>query len=405
MTTPNLPRNKLAAAVAGAMEFKGFEDWFEIFEGGKQTDSKGRTQTFSEADLDTIVANHQPAPLVFGHPQTNDPAYGWVHEVKRDGLKLLAKAKDVAPEFAAAVAAKHFPKRSSSLEVAENGGLRLRHVGFLGAVKPAVSTLADLDFVSDFPDSLSVYEYAISDTSRVSWGLDGVARIARSLRDFFIEQFGLETADRVLPDYHVTDIQHQAAELRDDPMFSKPTDNKTTTITQKPEAAMPDVKNYSQEDVDAAVAAAKSEEQKKLDATAAKLQKLEFKSKLDAANLQIEQLVKDGKLLPAQKIGLAEFMASLSTDKDAAFEFSASADEKESKTPFEFMTGLLAALQKQVVTGTNKCEDADNATKTYSAPAGFIVNQERADLHQRALNYSAEKGVSYIHAINVLEQE
>ncbi len=61
---------------------------------GTFTDSAGREQKFTEADLDSIAASYDPkkseAPLVFGHPTTDAPAYGWVESLKREGEKLFA---------------------------------------------------------------------------------------------------------------------------------------------------------------------------------------------------------------------------------------------------------------------------------------------------------------------------
>ena len=52
----------------------------KIFRGGAQTTAAGQTIEFSEADLDGVVRNYDPAvheaPIVFGHPKTDAPAYG-----------------------------------------------------------------------------------------------------------------------------------------------------------------------------------------------------------------------------------------------------------------------------------------------------------------------------------------
>jgi len=121
--------------------FKGVE----VFRAGSHVDSTGRPHLFTEADLDRIAAydpaRHE-APLVIGHPEQNAPAYGWVSRVYRDGPVLKADFKDVAPEFADMVKAGRFKKRSISLYP----GGALRHVGFLGAVPPAIKGLKDVQF-------------------------------------------------------------------------------------------------------------------------------------------------------------------------------------------------------------------------------------------------------------------
>ena len=130
------------------MEFKGFDNWIEIFRGGKQIDSAGREHD-GDAIINLAVKNfdaktHEP-PLVVGHPQNNAPAFGWVQGLKESGGRLLAKFKDVVPEFEAIAKQGLYKKRSASFY--PDG--RLRHVGFLGAAPPAVKGLADLKFDDD----------------------------------------------------------------------------------------------------------------------------------------------------------------------------------------------------------------------------------------------------------------
>ncbi len=133
--------------------FKGVE----VFRAGEHADSSGRRHTFAEADLDKIAAydpaGHE-APLVIGHPEANAPAYGWVARVYREGGSLKADFKDVAPEFADLVKAGRFKKRSISLY--PDGSLR--HVGFLGAVPPAIKGLKDVQFAEGEPQTFEFGE-------------------------------------------------------------------------------------------------------------------------------------------------------------------------------------------------------------------------------------------------------
>lgn len=140
------------------------KEWFEIFKVGTHTASNGSTKEYSKEDCQKIVdnyntniANHE-APIVIGHPKDNDPAYGWIERLKFEGEKILAKPKQVVQEFAEAVKQGLFKKRSISLLP----GLILRHVGFLGAVPPAVKGLADLKF--NDTENLEVYEFQEAET-------------------------------------------------------------------------------------------------------------------------------------------------------------------------------------------------------------------------------------------------
>ena len=132
-------------------------DWVEIFEGGNQTDSRGREKYYSTSDLDRIVNAYDPgrrkAPLVFGHPEHDDPAFGMIEHVKRVGKKILAKFKQVPSVVADLVENGHYPSRSVSLR--SDGSIR--HVGLLGAVPPAVAGLAEMKFFKEDEDAFVFY--------------------------------------------------------------------------------------------------------------------------------------------------------------------------------------------------------------------------------------------------------
>lgn len=142
----------------GGESEKGLHGWVEIFRAGRHTDSKGREREFTAADLERIVTTYDPArheaPAVIGHPQDNSPAWGWVEGLRRAGDRLLARFRQVAPEFAEMVEAGRFKKRSVSLY--PDG--TLRHVGFLGAQPPAVKGLKDVSFTAG--EECSQYEFS-----------------------------------------------------------------------------------------------------------------------------------------------------------------------------------------------------------------------------------------------------
>ena len=139
------------------------DNWIEIFKAGTHTDSRGRQRTWTTADLDKMVASYNPsdheAPAVIGHPKDNHPAYGWASELKRAGVLLMAKFKQVVPEFAQMVERGMFKKRS--IRVLADG--RLGHVGFLGAVPPAIKGLKDIEFAQD--EENFDYDYQEEDTN------------------------------------------------------------------------------------------------------------------------------------------------------------------------------------------------------------------------------------------------
>ncbi len=138
--------------------------WVEVFRAGEQTDSAGNKRAWSPSDLEKIVKNYNAknheAPVVVGHPKDNAPAFGWVEELKTDGKTLFAKFKQLIPEFIDAVKRGLYKKRSISLYP----DFTLRHIGFLGAVPPAIKGLADIKFSEN--DSITIEFDSQSNTGK-----------------------------------------------------------------------------------------------------------------------------------------------------------------------------------------------------------------------------------------------
>jgi len=123
--------------------------WINIARVGKFKDMAGRLVDFTRSTLEQIARDYDPkrlqAPLVFGHPQTNDPAFGWVEGLRVVGDTLQARLKDVPEEVKALIAKGHYRHVSMSL----NPDWTLRHVGLLGAVPPAIDGLGEVSFGAD----------------------------------------------------------------------------------------------------------------------------------------------------------------------------------------------------------------------------------------------------------------
>lgn len=129
---------------------------FEIFRVGRHTDMSGKAIDFSAADLAACAGAYDPtlheAPLVVGHPRTDDPAYGWVKALRTRSGSLFAEPGEVDSAFAELVRAGRFKKLSASFYMPTSpqnpapGVYYLRHVGFLGAQPPALKGLRPVSF-------------------------------------------------------------------------------------------------------------------------------------------------------------------------------------------------------------------------------------------------------------------
>src|SRR6266568_8603312 len=200
----------------------------QIFKPGTYVASDGRRYTFTEAQLAATAAAYDPAkgeaPLVVGHPESSKPAYGWVKSLSFSDQSLEAEPQQVEPAFEALLKAGRFKKRSASFYAPDaednpvKGVYYLRHIGFLGAQPPAVKGLREASFTGS---AKSVIEFAdMADTANAS--------LWRRLREFIIEKFGSDVADKVIPDYHISTLEDDA---RNDP------DGAAGSLTQEPATA------------------------------------------------------------------------------------------------------------------------------------------------------------------------
>lgn len=106
--------------------------------------------TVTGADLIAMAAAYNAgawqAPVVIGHPETDDPAWGWVLSagIRDDGLHLEI---EVLPEMADLIESRRYQNVSLALWAADAAGnptpgvWGIKHLGFLGAVPPAVKGL------------------------------------------------------------------------------------------------------------------------------------------------------------------------------------------------------------------------------------------------------------------------
>ena len=131
-------------------------DWFAIFKTGKHVDSKGRPFEATTDTLDKIIEMNKgrEVPIAIGHPETDSPAWAWSSELKRIGEILYAKPKQIVAEFEEWVKKGLYKERSISL----NPDMTLRHIGFLGAMPPAVEGLPAVKFAAE--ESSMVFEFS-----------------------------------------------------------------------------------------------------------------------------------------------------------------------------------------------------------------------------------------------------
>lgn len=364
---------------------KGATRTIEVFRPGTFTPMTGEPVTFSAADLVALAASYDaataPAPAVIGHPKTDDPAFGWAQSFSFDegGQRLVAEVGEIEPAFAEAVAAGRYKRISLSLyppAAANNpkpGQWYPKHIGFLGAAAPAVSGLKPVAFAA--ADGALTFEFADATALR------DVAGLFRSMRDFFIEKFGLEAADKAMPSWSISWIDDAADRpARDDVPglgFSEANPNTTTEPIMDPTKAA----------ADAAALAAREASVLARERAAAHTENVAF----------AEALVSDRRLLPALKdkvVGLLDGLAP-SVAPEVSF-----ADGTETRTlsASQCIRDILAA-QPQLAFGAVELE-AETATVSFAMPEGCVADPTSAALHARALAHqAAHPGTDYMAAV------
>lgn len=386
-------------------DFKGLTDWVPVFKAGTQTDSRGRPRNFTHTDLDQMVANHDPdhpAPHVITHKELYSPfAYARTEGLKREGDTLYAKSRDVEPGFEKLIKDGRLYERSVRLTNTDNG-MKLAHIAWLGAEPPAVDGLAPVQFESSQDN---VFDYQVD-----AYTPGVLARAMRRMRDFIIEKFGVEAADKVLPDYEIESMSEHATELRREPdespesSFSQPTTDGGAAVAE-----------FTQADIDAAQAKGREQAaseytqreqtlQKQADDERRKRLRAEFQAEIDDA-------IDASRLTPALAEGMAEFMAALPDGEDAQFEFSrgdgdkASTDKQSPLAWFrEFMKQVKQSGPAPGESDAGADLDASDAAN-FNAPAGTHVDADRLALHQKALDYQKQHDVDYVDAVRAVEQQ
>ncbi|AXE34016.1 phage protease [Chromobacterium phragmitis] len=360
-----------------------------IFKSGRQTAMSGNVLDFSESDLAACARAYDPAlheaPIVIGHPKHDAPAYGWVKSLSARDIGLLAEPRQVDPAFAELVAAGRYKKISASFYRPDSpnnpvpGVYYLRHVGFLGAQPPAVKGLKPVEF-GEADDG--VVEFG-------DWDDVQNASLWRRMREWLISQFGLDTADKVIPDYTVANLEDSARQ-----------DDATRTAFADP--ATPSIDPLEETHVTPEQQAALEAENAQLKA---RLATAEAEKKAAAAATRhgehlayAEQLVSDGKLAPKHKDAVVAFLDF--ADGETSVEFG----EGDAKQPLaSAFKGFLGDLPKVVEFGESATKDKTGlGSQDGSLEFAERADPERLQLHQRASALAGEKNIPYEQAVRQL---
>ena len=200
--------------------------FLKIFLAGSHKTSHSKKK-WDDSDLDTILTNtlvnsEEKIPFTAQtpqgkHPAKNLPVYGYadrstIRKTKADGVSCLEiQPCEFADGLLEALKDEGLDKMSVRLDGAD---FSLEHICFVA--NPAVKNIP----------ALSAYDFSADDDTHdwidLSAGLDAdfadsrmpmVGSKLRSLRDWFIGKFGLEEANKAIPEYGIDEMNQWKSEL------------------------------------------------------------------------------------------------------------------------------------------------------------------------------------------------
>jgi hypothetical protein len=328
---------------------------FEIFKTGTHTSDKGVTNDYSLDDLNYIAANYKPeeheAPIVVGHPIDNSPAFGWIEKLEVIGDRLIAKAKDIIPEFKEALDKKLYKKRSVSLD--KDG--KLRHVGFLGGAAPAVKGLADIHFSEPSGETFELENDEVKDVS--------VQHSETSIQnqDTSIQKPESSIKYPELPETLINSFTHQLDSIS----------KSLADLAQ----------NYSSDN-------------SSVSSLTTQIEDLKLKFTNSELDQKIDEKIKEGYFTPALKNQTTKLLNHLT-----ASNFSADFDPVKYRTEVITIVNDFIDSMPKIVHFENFAEKPDELPEVPDNYSGWPVDAESKALHKKAMSLMKKENISYQSAV------
>lgn len=370
----------------------------------------GESIEFSESDLQAMARAYDPriskAPLVVGHPKTDDPAKGWAVSLTATERGLYAAADKVDPEFAEAVrrgaygtvSAKFY--RPTDPNNPTPGVWYLRHIGFLGAQAPAVKGLDTPEFAATDDDGCVCFQEGVTFGE---WDAMTSANLWRNLREWIVGKFGLDEADKVLPGYDV-----RALELGAQEEINARRESDVTAATPAPAFAEgasapsnPPPKESAVTDQEAAQLREQNAALQRQNEELRRSEQARLAEAIRSDNAAFaEAMAGEARIPAAMKDQVAAIGAQLQSTPDVEF------GEGDAKKPMhQVFRDLLQALPPAVEFGETATRQrvADDAGTSDDGPAfaeGATPDRTAQDKRIRA--YAKEHGVTYAAAAHAV---
>ncbi len=367
-----------------------------IFKTGTHTDSNGVSVSFSETDLQNAINAYNPAihqaPIVIGHPKTDAPAFGWVKSLTADNGNLYAIPEQIQHDFGEQVKQGLFKKVSASFYPPNSptnpvkGVYYLRHIGFLGAEPPAIKGLEPIEFNENDKAVELTFDFSESPS-------DTADTPEKTLFNKVVSALGSLLFNEQPPTGNPNPTSTPQKENAMTTPNPNPEANPAPAPAQTTPPATPDPR-------DAEIANLKAELAKKEQAEA----QAKIKADEQANNDFAESLVKDGKLVPANKEMVVAVLNAIDTANRAnPLNFGEGDNAKPLNQAFKdgLNAGLMAGKSYLFSETAGKTNQPTHTAKQYdhNLPHSVQVDSDSMAKHQEILAYCEAHKVDYTTAV------
>jgi hypothetical protein len=376
--------------------------WIPVLKVGHFTGGNGVEIDFDTARLDRIASKYNAelceTPLVIGHPKTDDPAFGWVEKFKRVGNVLMALPTKLVAEFAEAVNNGRYQYVSCKVRPDDTIG----HIGFLGAVAPAVKGLGIVTLSAAGDDGVSV-ELSQADLWAEKSLFRRMLTFVQNFRDQVVAEKGVEAGDKLISNDEIGYFQADIDNLEQD--------TPTNTVTSLSEETIMDPKEHKRlmdEAVASATLAANARiaelsesltkvtgERDQVTTNFTALQASVAKKDLDARTAEFSEscdaAIKAGKLPAGEKAATMVIMESLF--QAGSVELSEADGKKSQMSPLEHLKKLLSLAKPSVEFTEHATQDRVGQTTELS---------DAAELSEAISKY-VEAEAKLGHAVTVVD--
>lgn len=343
----------------------------EIFIAGTRADNSGKEVTITPDDLNAIANGYNPsfheAPIVIGHPDDNAPAYGWVKSLTVKGDKLYAEFGEMDEGFMGLVKSGRYKKLSASFYPPKHpsnpkpDNWYLRHIGFLGALPPAVKGLSPVSFNDNSDGVVSFGELSESE------------KLVFDIKSIFARFFNFSESQPPASEGDNTNPSVSTDEPSKTDTDGDKSDNPNPTLNNQSETAMNELND----------AVARAE---KAEAELAKFKAEQAKKERDLANTVnanfAEGLVKDGKIKPCDKELLTQVLNFAEFPNDTTADFGEGDDKKPLAIALKEFLGNLPKQHSHLT---------DKVTKSTANFSESLTHHERAVALMKSENISYEE--------------